>query len=427
MPVRVLQFSDIHFSSKPTADRVFHDDVREHVITDLQGAWRSGNVDVILIAGDIAFSGKRDEYQRASNWIERVRAITGCPRSGVLMVPGNHDIDRDRLKVSTKLVHRGLRTAGLPQAEAELFQLASAGDPSLMDKLAEYRAFAASYGCFFDSSSKPAWSRSFGLPLDRSLQFHGLSTVQVCDESDAKDAMLLGNHQYVISRRPATENIVMMHHPLEWLRDRKGAESYLSTRARILIVGHKHVQDLQKLTSPDGHERLILASGALTPEHAAAPYIYRYNLLEFDTSPADATPSLSVKIFPRIWSMRHTEFMPDHECLRGQNDATIPLACPQFALQPQPAVVAPPSYDPQLHDHVCEMRQLFWQRLEWQHRIRALMGADILPPTPEAPLPHEIEEVAFRQAETSAKLHKTWDAIMSQLPAAERKPNPFTP
>src|SRR5688572_7124095 len=99
MPLRVLQFSDIHFSSKPGALRIIHADVRDQVLADLA---RLGvnEVAAIILAGDIAFSGKREEYHLAAGWLERVSALCGCPRRSILSIPGNHDVDRDRIRTS---------------------------------------------------------------------------------------------------------------------------------------------------------------------------------------------------------------------------------------------------------------------------------------------------------------------------------------
>lgn len=427
MPLRVLQFSDIHFSSKLTDQRIYHDDVRQQVLADLASRQPQVPVDAIIIAGDIAFSGKRHEYHLAADWLEKVRAICGCPCGSILTVPGNHDVDRERIKISTKLIHRSLRNSGLPQAASELVALAEAGDACLAEKLADYQTFAASYGCFFSAPSKPSWTRSFVLAPHRTLSFNGLTTVQVCDEADAKEAMLLGAHQYIIPRKAGVEQVAIMHHPIEWLKDRLEATQYLTSRARILIVGHEHVQDLQKITSADGRERLVIASGAMTPENAADPYIYRYNILEFDTSPEGAAPSLSVTIHPRVWSMRHTEFRADYDCLNGGESATITLCCPQYGAPTPGTPNTVVLNDAALQEQKSQLRFIFWRRLEWQARFRVLMSADILPPTPETPLPHDVEEQALRRAEANSKLHTVWESIMAQLPVAEREPNPFNP
>ena len=100
----------------------------------------------LLIAGDIAFSGKRAEYEEATEWLEQIASICGCKRTDVLTVPGNHDVDRNRILPATKMIHKRLRTSSLPEAKHELVELAAQDDGLLTDKLSDYQAFASAYG-----------------------------------------------------------------------------------------------------------------------------------------------------------------------------------------------------------------------------------------------------------------------------------------
>jgi predicted phosphodiesterase len=97
-----------------------------------------------VLAGDIAFSGKRREYEGAAEWLEQVTSICRCKRTDVLAVRGNHDVDHDRILQATKMIHRRLRNCSLPDARLELVDLARTNDGSLTDKLADYHAFASS-------------------------------------------------------------------------------------------------------------------------------------------------------------------------------------------------------------------------------------------------------------------------------------------
>jgi len=240
MPLRFLHLSDIHFSTKLDDEKIVHTDVRDQLLNDLRDVMlpRVGNVNKVLIAGDVAFSGKRAEYEEATIWLERVTSICGCAKTDVLTVPGNHDVDRQRILPATRMIHRRLRTCSLPEARRELVELASQNDGSLTDKLTDYQAFASIYGCAFESLSRPQWSLLVPLENDLTLKFVGLTTVQVCDGEDQKAGLLLGAHQYVIERTPRVEVIVVMHHPPEWIKDRQDAFQYLDSRARVQVFGH---------------------------------------------------------------------------------------------------------------------------------------------------------------------------------------------
>jgi predicted phosphodiesterase len=434
MPLLVLQLSDIHFTTHRDDERVFHDDVRRELLADLRVLQHQLGrpVEAIAITGDIAFSGKRTEYQLAGQWLDQVIDACRCSHTAVLTVPGNHDVDRDRIRMSAKIVHRGLRSASVPQAQMELTSLASNRDPLLLDKLHEYQSFAACYGTPFSSSTNPNWVRRFQLSQDCAIHFVGLSTVQVCDGNDERGGMFLGSHQYVVERTPNVEQIVLMHHPLEWLKDRGEAENYLSSRAKVLIYGHEHLQQLQGIQDATGYERLILSSGAVTPEHATDPYIYRYNLLSFDHSITDGMHSLVVTVYPRVWGRQATAFQPDWSALNGQESRTFALRSTQFGQPPlsataqraatavQPLDIAVPCSSAAL------LRHLFWRHLEWRTRMDLLIRVSGLPSAPEAPLPQDVEVAALAQAEARNKLRELWTLVMEHVPVDARTDNPFT-
>ena len=238
MPLRVLHLSDIHFSTKFDEEKIVHTDVRNQLLSDLRDVMvpRLGNIDKVLIAGDIAFSGKRAEYAEAAEWLEQVTSLCRCKRTDVLTVPGNHDVDRNRILPGTKLIHHALRTRSMPDARRELVALAAQIDGPLTDKLTDYQAFASSYGCHFESPSRPHWDHPFSLGNGLVLKLVGLTTVQVCDSDDERGALLLGRHQYTtIERNPREEVIVVMHHPPEWLKDRQEACEYLDSRTLEVI------------------------------------------------------------------------------------------------------------------------------------------------------------------------------------------------
>ena len=433
MALYVLQLSDIHFTTVVGDDTTVHDDVRRELVADVRVLRdRVGHpVQAVTITGDIAFSGQRTDYALAAPWLDQIIEACGCSHTSVLTVPGNHDVDRNRIRTSAKILHRSLRQARPLQASKELAELMTTGDPLLLDKLHDYRAFAACYGTPFDSLSGPSWVRRFQLSGPYGLDIIGLSTVQVCDAEDAEGAMFLGSQQYVFERTPNIETVVLMHHPIQWLRDKTEAEPYLSTRAKVLIYGHEHVQTLKKEQMANGDERLVLGSGAVTPEHASDPYIYRYNLLVFEHVQDHATHSLAVTIFPRIWSRNETKFKPDWDALNGEQSVTFTLKSNQFGQQPLagaaarparavlPLDIAVPCAPPSM------LRHLFWRHLDWRARINILLQMGILPRAPEAPLPQNVEAEAIAEAEATDRLSELWMLVVEHVPQDLRPINPF--
>src|SRR5205823_1942704 len=55
---------------------------------------RLPKVSGLIISGDVTFAGKPAEYVFAANWIESIREQLSCSVAGVMVIPGNHDVDR---------------------------------------------------------------------------------------------------------------------------------------------------------------------------------------------------------------------------------------------------------------------------------------------------------------------------------------------
>jgi len=260
-----------------------------------------------------------------------------------------------------------------------------------------------------------------------------LTTVQVCDAEDQKGALLLGKHQYIIDRTPRVETVVVMHHPPEWIKDRHDACSYLDSRARVQIFGHEHFQEIQGISNANHEMRLVICSGAVTPEDATAPYIYRYNILDFALKQDIGDPFLAVTISPRLWVPENTGFDADTARLGGHESTTFVLTCPQFRLAaPETTGLAAAAGSHEgvatvvnIEDAFIRINYFFWRYLNWQDQLKVLTAADVLPTTPELPNLQTISHKALDRARVEAKLGDLWDKIMLLVPDGKREPNPF--
>lgn len=119
---RFVHLSDIHFGQELKAGTIhIHDDARNELLLDVRQQCRlHGNVDGILIIGDTAYSGKKDEYVRAAKWLDDLAEAAGCSKTAVLLIPGNHDVDLNEIDHFGKAVHQLLRVD--PLSEVETFE-----------------------------------------------------------------------------------------------------------------------------------------------------------------------------------------------------------------------------------------------------------------------------------------------------------------
>jgi predicted MPP superfamily phosphohydrolase len=444
---RFVHLSDIHFGQERGGSLPVHEDVRAQLIRDSrQLAQEIGSANGILITGDTAYSGKREEYTRAGVWLDELIAAVGCGERAVGVVPGNHDVDVGKIGLPGKLAHKALREASPEDVDAILEEIAQGEEVvnPLLPKFGAYREFASRYECDFKSPLKPFWLKKHDFASPNELRFLGLNSVQVSDLNDAMDHMVLGNTQYIIDDRDDNcEYIVLMHHPLSWLKDRRKAKQYLR-RARVIMVGHEHELSIQKVTWDDDSEHLEIYAGATNPDSTDGVYQFRYNWIEFEYQSEGGVCKLFVTIHPRVWDTSNPRFVPDRMRLDGRTSKSFSLLCPNFR---PPAGTAGP--DAAAHDetnaptafpvtvssdmrrddaeHFARLKYFFWKYLDWQQRLEVLVQLDILPSTSSQPVPQTMERMALESAQRQRKLPGLWEAVMNYVPEDKREENPFTP
>ena len=400
-----------------------------------------GKVDGILINGDVAFSGKKEQFDRSAHWIEELSEAVECSEhTQILVIPGNHDVDRSQIDYFCEAAHERLRALGPDKLDGELARMAKAKEESnpLLVKLQNYRVFASRYGCDFNPVERLSWRKSYAFDANHRFEILGLTSVLVCDVNDAKDKMILGSNQYNFNRIDDVEFIVMIHHPLSWFKDHHDAQRYLD-RARVVLTGHEHILRIFKETSVARDEFLRISAGATNPPETGGAYPYRYSWLEIALHIEGERQYIRVTLHPRVWEHNHTAFVADKNLLGGNNEsASFDLLCPSYK-KPAIATESPRSSGTALAvakeramsdklnaEDVQRLQYFFWSYLSaWQDRIRILVSLDLLPDTKNQPVPHTLERLALDRANTGDKLYALWEAVMPYVPAQKRKPNPF--
>ena len=104
--IRFLQFSDIHFLfCEETEDD--YAQMRIRFIEDLENVKQQfGPIDHVLICGDIACKGQKEEFNKAREFIDAVSNVleVNGKRPNVFVVPGNHDINRKSYEATRNLL-----------------------------------------------------------------------------------------------------------------------------------------------------------------------------------------------------------------------------------------------------------------------------------------------------------------------------------
>jgi predicted MPP superfamily phosphohydrolase len=114
--LRILHLSDLHARAKTA---VFQNKVVEAAKRHIERINTDDSYEkLIVFSGDIAYSGKPNEYELAKEWIESIREAFGATEEQIVVAPGNHDVDRTLLSPHEI---RGFRTLNTQELIEEFF------------------------------------------------------------------------------------------------------------------------------------------------------------------------------------------------------------------------------------------------------------------------------------------------------------------
>jgi hypothetical protein len=330
LPAVFVHLSDIHFGQeKKGGARAANDDARRKLIEDAAGVvakLSSRKAAGIIVTGDIAYAGKVHEYEEAGKWLDQLAENIGCEPSTVQVIPGNHDIDRDKITGAAEWMLNTIHEEG--EEKLESFLGNDTDRDVLYSRFEAYLPFAKAYRCPLDCQGHNSADRRVELADGRAIRFVRLNSALICTKGrDEQGQLLLGQRQRILEESAGEELIVLVHHPLNWISDSDDMRKFLHGRARVCMSGHEHLAAVDVEEVEPGCDILMIASGATTPDLIDDVYTYAYNIIEFDWD--EPTDSLAVTIHPRRWNDGMKRFEPDEGRLNGR-DPRFVLGSPYF-------------------------------------------------------------------------------------------------
>jgi hypothetical protein len=421
----LVHLSDIHFTGSSGNVHDVDQDVRDELLRDVAALTKQiGAAAGVLVTGDIAFSGKKEEYQHAAEWLRRVCEAVGCEEQHVSVVPGNHDVDR-RLAggVITKMLHQCIRGLDGPAIDSKLSEFFSdtQSASALFAPLAEYNVFAQRYGCEV-SAKDPYWQRNLMLSCGTTIRMRGLCSAYVSNAEDDKGKMVLGTAYVGVERDKGILHLSLCHHPSEWLRDQDPVDDYLNSRVHIQLFGHKHTQRVNVI-----NDMVRLVAGAMHPERREPAWVPIYNVLEIERRDEE---HIGLRLYQRRWHQPETKFIAERDLNNGLEyrefkwsgfPRPVPaVARPELvasqALQAGQAAAAPTAVSGAATDAVTTTDSEHKQRLTFRfltlstlERYEIALKLALLREGDDALPPNTVFIEVFQRAVDAQRLAELWD------------------
>ncbi|MCP4219166.1 MAG: NACHT domain-containing protein, partial [bacterium] len=267
-PFTILHLSDIHFK-KSEADHqtAFRENVHNKIIAAVEMHCREyAPPDFVVITGDIAFTGKKADYQTALPLVKKLRGKLpeGTP---ILPVPGNHDVDRtqveDLFSLREKVMEgKGDKVVGSRIKRNKVYLHSKFKDfkwfcrqvaPTLYQEVEAH--IRAGIKGLDDERDKEAyfWVSNFE---KQQVSFLGLNSSWACEGDKDQMNIALGFPQVTGALDLATQStkIILMHHPpADWLTDMKVGDKCrkeLLGNCSLLLHGHTHTDSATYTVTP---------------------------------------------------------------------------------------------------------------------------------------------------------------------------------
>ncbi len=251
-PVRFLHISDLHLRPQRTK-KYDQDRVLDGLIAFLERDRADFPLDLIFVTGDLAQSGRAEEYVLVADLLRKLMEITGVPRERVFVVPGNHDVDRD--------VGKWLLRTLAKDEESVLFFEEPSSRKFHEQKLATYKQ---------QMSTLLGEDRAHGLGVGagavESLEIKG-SRISIASFNSAWFAQGDDDNGKLWLGEPSVERaldriadedshfaIALMHHPFDHLHEveRDIVERWFERGFDLVLRGHLHADKTRSIASQRG-------------------------------------------------------------------------------------------------------------------------------------------------------------------------------
>ena len=109
----ILHLSDIHFgrnNPKYNVEGIF--DNKQIILNDLLTSIKGNTLkpEHIVVTGDIAWFGKKEDFDEALIWFRKLLKITNLTGADITFCPGNHDVNRSYGNYKTNLNYNAIKT-----------------------------------------------------------------------------------------------------------------------------------------------------------------------------------------------------------------------------------------------------------------------------------------------------------------------------
>ena len=293
MNIRIFHISDFHLNKNNLRD--WSDFLKSSFINYVNENKAKENF--IVCSGDMIDKGGAD-FGGVMAGLEKFRddviypivSQTGINVDRFILVPGNHDIDRNADKDYTRRgVRDSIKDSGADKINEYVRDLIeNKGDPSKRTR--GYYDFIVGFYANCSNITNNYLGSVFNYCINgKNLAFTAFNTVwNCCDDNDKDWGLAIGEPQYIACNNVIPDDavkIAIMHHPLDWLLfEKQTIQAWIRKDYDLLLMGHVHENDTM-LTMNNMGSLIMNFSPCFTNDirKNSITYSNGFSVIDFDT------------------------------------------------------------------------------------------------------------------------------------------------
>jgi hypothetical protein len=283
-----LHLSDFHLRAELAWSQ---DVVLNSLVKDLRERYgRETTPDLLFLTGDIAYSGAAEDYTRAEEFVQELQAATSVPPERLFIVPGNHDIARDKEEDAFRGASRTLQN----EVEIDKFFERLDRRRTIFRRQRAFRRFvnrvAPPDGGGYSATSFSHFKRTMVGPINVAVLL--LDSAWLGEGGPADTANLVMGERQIIDTNITLDDVLsfaLVHHPFAWLREfeQVPVENLILDRAHVVLRGHVHAADLRAVEALE--RRLTVFTAGATFENRTSDNSYNSTTVDLATGIGSTT------------------------------------------------------------------------------------------------------------------------------------------
>lgn len=248
-----VNFSDIHLSLKNKANIEKKIAALIEVI-EIQKILKKKEYVIVLISGDIAFSGKKEEYEALSDLFSIMKE-----KYFLILCPGNHDHNFSNY---SEVARNAMLDISIDKIDDAAIAFASSGMES-------YKIFEKEFSSF-EPVEETVLSKRY--EIDLSSEKFSIVTLNTawCSKLHERGGDISFPENKIIKSSGPLNSIIMFHHPLSWFEpnNSKAIRNIIRTNYSIALTGHEHISDSFKIDT-ESSTTLMIESLPIDDHHVS--------------------------------------------------------------------------------------------------------------------------------------------------------------